>query len=356
MAPAPSATQTWVELPDSSGGAPIRLCAPVEPRDRLADEIAGHGWSPPAPLLLVLELLGPETTLLDLGAHLGTVSLSAARRGARVVAVEASPKNAGCLGESIAVNDLGVTLLPVAVGATRGSVHFREDGPFGQVSHDGTGVEVEVLPVPALLERAGLTHADVVKIDVEGQELAVLDGMGELLASPDCPTIVIEGNGFTLAGSGLTPSDLVARLTAQGLQVWRIGTGELTPVGADELQPMTVADYLAMPRPAVPPWPVTPPLSDDEVASMLVSEAAHPVWSHRTYVAGVLASAEPSFAGRSDVRAAIERLVLDADARVRAATRWWNQRPESRTFSGLAASLRVFAEVVRTRVEGVSTV
>jgi FkbM family methyltransferase len=356
MASTTDGIHTWIELADPAGGAALRLCAPVDPPDRLADEIARHAWSPPAPLRLVLDLLGPGRTLLDLGAHLGTVALTAARSGAHVVAVEASPRNARCLAESITVNELDVTLLPVAVASQRGSVHFREDGPFGQVSQDATGVEVDALPVPDILERAGIARADVVKIDVEGQELAVLDGMASLLASPDSPTIIIEGNGFTLAGSGLTPSNLIARLAAHGLAVWRVGDGELTPVRAGELQPETVADYLAMPPAASPPWPVTPPLSDDQIASMIATEARHHVWSHRSYVAGVLESADPSFVDRPEVRAALECLVLDRELRVRANTRWWLARPESRSAAGLAASWRAFGDALSARVAASSTV
>ncbi len=146
-------------LPDPAGGAALRLCAPVDPPDRIAVDIARGDWSPPAALRCVLDLLAPGATLLDLGAHLGTVALCAARRGAKVVAVEASPRNAYCLAQSVEANGLDVTVLPVAVAATRGRLHFREDGPFGQVTDDPAAVEVEALPVGEILDaRRGRTR------------------------------------------------------------------------------------------------------------------------------------------------------------------------------------------------------
>jgi FkbM family methyltransferase len=336
----PSAVQ-WLALPDPSGGVPLRLCAPVDPPDRIAVDIAQGIWSPPAALRCVLDLLTPGATLLDLGAHLGTVSLCAARRGAKVVAVEASPRNARCLEMSVEANGLDVTVVPVVVAAARGRLHFHEDGPFGQVTEDPGAVEVEALTVKDILERAGTGLVDVVKIDVEGHELTVLDGMRDILTGPQSPVVVIEGNGFTLGAANLLPGDLLVRLHTYGLRTWRIGDGSLTPTRREELQPETVADYIA--SRAAPPWPEAPARTDDDIAAALAAEARHPVWTHRRYVAGALATAPDALTARPAVRAAIEQLLLDHDAEVRQATSWWLRRPESRTMRALAGSFRALA-------------
>lgn len=47
----------------------------------------------------------------------------------------------------------------------------------GQLEAGREEVEVEVTTVPLLLQRAGLTRVDLLKIDVEGWEEAVLRGM-----------------------------------------------------------------------------------------------------------------------------------------------------------------------------------
>ena len=123
---------------------------------------------------------------------------------------------------------------------------------------------------------------------------------------------MIEGNGFTLAAANLSPGDLLERLHAYGLRTWRIGEGSLTPARPEELQPETVADYLA--SRAAPPWPATPARTDDEIAATLSAEARHPMWTHRRYVAGVLATAPDTFMARPEVRDTIEQLLIDHDA------------------------------------------
>ena len=334
----------WLELPVPIGGAALRLCAPVEPPDRIAVDIARNGWTAPAPLRLLLDLATPGTTVLDLGAHLGTVSLCAARLGAKVIAVEASPRNAACLETSALANGVDVTVLNVAVGASHGHVHFREEGPFGQVTDDPAAPRVEALSVPEILERVGVARADIVKIDVEGQELAVLDGMGDLLSREDSPAVLIEGNGFTLAGVGLTPNDLLDALQNAGLRTWRIGDGALIPVGPDNIQPETVCDYLA--SRSDPPWPELPPLRDTDVVTQLTAEASHPVWSHRLYAAMALRRVDPALVSRRETIAAIERLLLDPVADVSNATRWWLERRDATTIASIAQSFHALADVI----------
>jgi hypothetical protein len=144
-----------------------------------------------------------------------------------------------------------------------------------------------------------------------------------------------------LAAANLLPGDLLARLHAYGLRTWRIGEGSLTPTRPEELQPETVADYLA--SRTAPPWPQTPPRTDDDIAATLSAEARHPVWTHRRYVAGALATAPAAITARSEIRDTIEQLLLDRDSNVRQAANWWLRRPESGTMHALARSLRALA-------------
>jgi FkbM family methyltransferase len=349
-APAPSNVE-WLQLPDPSGGPPIALCVPVDRPDRVAQEIAQGSWSPPAALRCVLDSLTAGATLVDLGAHLGTVALPAARRGARVIAVEASPRNAACLVQSVAANGLDVTVVPVAVAATRSRVRFREDGPFGRVTDDPDAVEVEALPVPDILERARVSAVDVVKIDVEGQELAVLDSMRGLLTESENTAIVIEGNGFTLMSSGLTPRDLLDRLHSHGFTTWRIGDHELTRTQPGQIQSETVVDYLA--ARGAPPWPERPAPSDDEITGALAAEGRHALWTHRRYVAGALSSAPDAFIARPEIRDTLENLVLDPSPGVREAVAWWLKRPASHDLRSISASCRTLAramDAIRARL------
>lgn len=138
----------------------------------------------------------PERTFVDVGANLGLYTRAALAHGMRVVAVEPNPSLAANLrrlfpGARIVRQALSdhpgssTFYLPVT---SRGELHSR--GSLGADANPGyalRALEVETMPLDAL----GLTDVAMVKIDVEGHELAVLRGATEVLAR-DRPTLLVE--------------------------------------------------------------------------------------------------------------------------------------------------------------------
>ena len=301
---------------------------PDDAWDPIAEELAAGTWTSPWSLQLALDalaLIEPHPVLLDVGAHLGTVTLAAAARGARVVAVEASPRNATCLAASAAENRLDVTLLHAAAADRHEVLHFHEDGPYGQVVASG-GVTVDADTLPALLARARLDRVDLVKIDVEGHEPAVLAGAAALLEAADAPDVICEGNGFVLAQSGHTTGELAATLQGFGYRVFLVGDGELVPFAATDLPPANVVDLFAT-KHAGTPWPVRTPLSVAERAAMLTDELTHAVHTHRRWAAHALADAPRALLARREITEALEAsATFDVDTEVRAAAAWWPAR------------------------------
>ena len=57
---------------------------------------------------------------------------------------------------------------------------------------------------------------DLLKIDVEGHELAVLDGATQLFATSPPSTLVVEVHGENLARAGNSPEALVSRIESLG--------------------------------------------------------------------------------------------------------------------------------------------
>ena len=164
--------------------------------------------------------LKPSDVLWDVGANIGLISFSLLRHepSLRVVAFEPSPFTYAQLhlnnelqpGKiqlcSLALSDRdGAGVFSVKINRNSGMSTLRRDSRF---SYD---CDIQVLCARAdLLVKDGMVPApNVMKIDVEGAELAVLLGMGTLLDSTSLRCIVFEGPTADHA-------DILALLTDKG--------------------------------------------------------------------------------------------------------------------------------------------
>ncbi len=177
--------------------------------------------------------------VLDLGAHIGTFTLAAAALGCEVIAVEASPQNARLLRASVEQNGFTqVHVIQAVVSDRAGTVLFSCYGPFGHVFTPATNlpsIDVPAVRIDDLLAEIGWDRVDLVKLDVEGSEIAALDGMSNLLTSADAPPILYESNAHTLGFYRRTPAELRTKLERFGYRSRRL----------DESQTVVV-DYLAV--------------------------------------------------------------------------------------------------------------
>jgi FkbM family methyltransferase len=136
--------------------------------------------------------------MLDIGANAGFHSLCAASTFSRVHAFEPVPATARRLRGNVELSGAGdrVHVHEAALSDRTGSVAMRlEPGHCGmnriEASGEGASIEVPMDTLDALAERESLCDVDLVKIDVEGHERAVIAGGAALLAR-DRPRIVVE--------------------------------------------------------------------------------------------------------------------------------------------------------------------
>ena len=143
--------------------------------------------------------VSPGSTVIDVGANIGYNTIRAARRAGprgRVVALEPTPDNLAVLRHNIAASGLtNVVVEPTAAGSVAGTRDFFVRGERSAVNSlfpDSCYAHVtDVLRVPVVrLDDLVDDAADVVKIDVEGGELDVLEGMPRLLRAPRAALIV----------------------------------------------------------------------------------------------------------------------------------------------------------------------
>jgi FkbM family methyltransferase len=150
---------------------------------------------------LLFRVSRPGDVFLDIGASIGTHSILMAKylgASGRVIAFEPEPNSYGRFLANIALNQLSnITVFPLALGEEEKAGTLRNVeglGTFTLTSPDGeTGAgAVKIVPGDRLREEKGLPVPGVVKIDVEGYEYSVLQGLRRTLADPACRVVCYE--------------------------------------------------------------------------------------------------------------------------------------------------------------------
>ena len=128
--------------------------------------------------------------VIDVGAHVGSYTLLAARRASLVVAVEPEADNFSLLKTNVELSESrNVLPLNIALSNNQGKAYLYTDvggDPGGSSLELPTSsehsrreiprAEVECDTLDHLVESFGLKRIDWLKIDVEGHEVAVLEG------------------------------------------------------------------------------------------------------------------------------------------------------------------------------------
>ena len=143
-------------------------------------------------------LCRPGGVCLDIGAHAGLYSLLFARRGSRVFAFEPLPANLAWLGRTLRANRVAgvaaITVVPWALSDREGTTSFREGEHSSEGRLDPAGRQpAYATTCDAFCAFAGI-RPDVLKIDVEGEEAAVLRGAAGILAALR-PAILLSTHG-----------------------------------------------------------------------------------------------------------------------------------------------------------------
>jgi len=131
---------------------------------------------------MVRELVRPEMTVWDIGANVGLFAFAAASLGANVIAAEADIWLAHLMHRSMLLNGLSVDVLPAAVSDSTGvsKLYLSERGRSSN-SLRGSGTAQTVVRVTLDWMLDHFPAPQVLKIDVEGLEYAVLQGGRKVL-------------------------------------------------------------------------------------------------------------------------------------------------------------------------------
>lgn len=173
--------------------------------------------------------------IYDVGAFHGLLTLLFARQGKHVISYEPNTRNHARLMENLQLNGVGnVTVRKLGVGASRETATMVTSSlmPGGasidrktaeNLLHSNQQVASEVIQITSLDEdiaEQGLPSPDFVKIDIEGAELAALQGARQTLLACH-PQLFLEMHGETMNLKRKKVAELVEYLNDLGYQYIR---------------------------------------------------------------------------------------------------------------------------------------
>lgn len=182
----------------------------------------------------VLKVLArfPHRVVFDVGANVGDWSKKALQAfpGAAVHAFELSQGTREVLRRNL--HGTGVVIPAVGLSDAARSIEYKDYGPLSTVNtivptryHDArtefTLKRAELMPGDAYLAQHGLQHIDLLKIDVEGAELLVLQGFARALRDRRIAAIQFE-YGYANGDAGHLMKAFYDLLGEHGYRIGRI--------------------------------------------------------------------------------------------------------------------------------------
>ncbi len=212
-----------------AGLVPVRLFPTIRVVEAACQVVQGMRWGG-GPIedevRAVLRFLPSRgAVVFDVGAHRGIwtkyLLRHATDRVARIYAFEPQIE----FRELVCVRDARIEFIPLAVGDRVESrrLYVPPDAPSAASVHGTRGqvLHVEVITLDDFAEAHGITRVDLVKLDIEGNELAALRGATSLLENHRLRTIAFEF-GTPALEAGVQFRQLWDYLSKRDYQIARI--------------------------------------------------------------------------------------------------------------------------------------
>jgi FkbM family methyltransferase len=193
-------------------------------------------------------------TVLDVGLHVGAFSSFAGRLvgpGGAIHAFEPTKGSLELARRNLDANELKLKLLKLnnlAVYSYSGAVQFTTYSPAYSAwnttstqpkmsAEPVASLEVECVSIDDYCRENGVEYIDLLKIDVEGAEVEVLQGARQMISKNRIFAIVFEISMEPLAAVGSSAADVIRKFGEQGFEVHIIGKGgRLRALDAEKLE------------------------------------------------------------------------------------------------------------------------
>lgn len=233
----------------------------IDPNDRVMAPqlIVYRQWEPDLSQLF-LNTVTPDSVVIDVGANFGYFSCLAANKMGRsgtgqVWSFEPNPRLVPLLEDNcwrLNWSMAPIHLRPFAVGDHPGSVTLSvprngaANASLTNAGLDAENVSVELVALDDIIPSD--LPVDLMKIDVEGHELAVLRGAQNLIARSPSLHIVMEWSIDQLRAAGTDAEDVIAFLATAGLTTKHLPTSchlpDAVAFDPEELKGLTYANII----------------------------------------------------------------------------------------------------------------
>jgi FkbM family methyltransferase len=190
----------------------------LNPTEHIQQQLFWYGYYEKELGDLLKKTIKPGDVFLDLGANIGYFSLLVANNSpsAKVISFEPVRGLFQNMNENISLNNIkNILTVNAAVGEISeekelfvsasdnlGMSSFHQPG-----NYSGKTEKVKVVAIDDWFKTSGLSRIDIIKLDIEGSELAALKGMKEVLQKQK-PILIVEVNPETLSMFNLKPSNI----------------------------------------------------------------------------------------------------------------------------------------------------
>lgn len=228
-----------------------KFLVPNPHRSHIGSAIFYHGvWEPEA-TAFVSPRVKPGMIVLDVGANGGYYTVLFAKRvgsTGRVIAFEPEPVGVQFIRRNVELNRYdNVTVMPVALSNTNGKAAamantFVPDNAAAPASDKTFTLRV----FDDLLNELNVTRVDLAKIDVEGTELHVLEGMDKTLRTWS-PDLLLEVHPASIERCGRSEQQLLQFLADRGYRT--VPVQEASPSGVYTIYCTPAAKPAEQPQP-----------------------------------------------------------------------------------------------------------
>lgn len=176
-------------------------------------------WAEYDSLKFLDSYLRPGDSFLDVGANVGIFTLLASRHvgSGRLVCIEPGRLQRERLQAHLSLNNIAADVFSYAVSNEEKTISFSTGDAVAHISAatEDTGAKSEEVNARRMDSFIPHQQYQLMKIDVEGFELAALQGASQLIADGHLPVILLELNGSS-ERYGIPSSEIIALLRKAG--------------------------------------------------------------------------------------------------------------------------------------------